>query len=272
MLDSTKYRQHKTSRGYTYNYYFSPAVAGKPYLFLSHGFPSSSQLWRKQVAFLEPLGYGLIVPDLLGYAGTDKPTDLSGYYGSGLAQDINDILDKEGIAKVIGISHDWYVVCLVLRSPLNTTYDALYRGSRVTSRLWNWHPDRLIACAFLGTGYGPPATAYADPVNMMQEIAKWIGYDVLAYMTFFIGEGTAELCKKNVRPTIQISRIPLSTTSQFDAFMSLLFPLRGKLWRHNMCVTGGAQRWMDINTVLPAPEYLTPEVRILSVVNSLRYS
>ena len=107
MVDHSKFRQHKTSRGYTYNYYFSPAASGKPYLFFSHGFPSCAYLWRKQIAFFEPLGYGLVVPDLLGYGGTDKPTELSGYYGSGLAKDIVDILDKESIAKVISISHDW---------------------------------------------------------------------------------------------------------------------------------------------------------------------
>lgn len=56
---------------------------------------------------MQPLGYGLIVPDLLGYGGTDKPTDLESYVGSGHAQDIIDILDKEGIDKVIGVGHDW---------------------------------------------------------------------------------------------------------------------------------------------------------------------
>lgn len=109
MLDTSKFKQHKTSRGYNYNYYFAPASAGKPHLLLCHGFPSCAHLWRKQIAFFEPLGYGLIVPDMLGFGETDKPTEVSAYYGSGLAQDIVDILDKEGVAKVIGVGHDWFV-------------------------------------------------------------------------------------------------------------------------------------------------------------------
>ncbi|KAJ7848668.1 hypothetical protein B0H14DRAFT_3453074, partial [Mycena olivaceomarginata] len=78
-------------------YYYSPPTAGKPVLFFSHGFPSASFLWRKQVAFFQPLGYGIIVPDHLGYRGTDKPTDPKLYVGHGLAADMADILDAEGL-------------------------------------------------------------------------------------------------------------------------------------------------------------------------------
>ncbi|KAJ7761395.1 hypothetical protein B0H16DRAFT_1256307, partial [Mycena metata] len=78
-MDPRQYKQGKTQRGLTYSYYyFSPPAAGKPFLLFSHGFPSASYLWLKQVAFFHPLSYGLIVPDNLGYGGPDKPTDPSG--------------------------------------------------------------------------------------------------------------------------------------------------------------------------------------------------
>jgi pimeloyl-ACP methyl ester carboxylesterase len=60
------------------------------------------------VPFFEQLGYGLVVPELLGYGGTDKPTDPKFYIGSGHAQDIVDIFDAEGVNQVIAIGHDWY--------------------------------------------------------------------------------------------------------------------------------------------------------------------
>ncbi len=105
-MNPEHFKHVKTQRGFTYRYCFSAPAEGKP-LFFSHGFPSGSYLWLKQVAYFEPLGYGLVVPDLLAYGGTDKPTDPKFYVGSGLAQDIVDILDAEKVYKVIAIGHDW---------------------------------------------------------------------------------------------------------------------------------------------------------------------
>ncbi|KAJ7910298.1 Alpha/Beta hydrolase protein, partial [Mycena leptocephala] len=89
-----------------YSYYFSAPVEGKPTLLFSHGFPTPAYLWAKQMAFLDPMGYGIVAPDLLGYGGTDKPTDPKFYVGSGLAQDAIDILDHENIDKTIAVGHD----------------------------------------------------------------------------------------------------------------------------------------------------------------------
>jgi pimeloyl-ACP methyl ester carboxylesterase len=106
-MDQNHYKQTNTQRGLTYSYYFSSPAPGKPVLFFSHGFPSDSFLWRKQVAFFQPKGYGILVPDHLGYGKTDKPTDPKLYIGSGIAQDLSDILDAEKIAQVITVGHDW---------------------------------------------------------------------------------------------------------------------------------------------------------------------
>jgi soluble epoxide hydrolase/lipid-phosphate phosphatase len=108
-MDKSSYKQLKTQRGLTYSYYFSPPLTGKPVLFFSHGFPSNSLVWQAQVAIFSPQGYGILAPDLLGYGGTDKPTDPKLYIGSGLAQDVVDIFDAEEIERVIAIGHDWYV-------------------------------------------------------------------------------------------------------------------------------------------------------------------
>ena len=110
-MDPALYKTFTTSRSITYNYYFSPPSpsesSAKPYLLFLHGFPSSSNDWRRQISFFKSRGYGLIVPDMLGYGGTSIPSDPMEYRGSLMAKDMIELLDKEGVQKVVSIGHDW---------------------------------------------------------------------------------------------------------------------------------------------------------------------
>ncbi|KAJ7087043.1 alpha/beta-hydrolase [Mycena crocata] len=222
-MDQSLYKQAKTQRGLTYSYYFSPAAAGKTVLFFAHGFPSSSYLWRKQVAFLRPMGYGLLVPDQLGYAGTDKPTDPKLYIGSGLAQDMVDLLDAEGIQQVIAVGHDW--------------------GSRVVSRMLDYHPHRISACAFLAVGYMPPQPQEgANLVSRSHALKERVGYDVLAYQRFFIQPDAAAIIENHL-----------------DSFLSLAYPEKPEVWKEYMCVDGGARNWIESNKTGALPAYMTQE-------------
>ena len=108
-MDPTKFKDVQVKRGYTYHYYNSPAAPGKPTLFFVHGFPSTSADWARQVAHLQPLGYGIVVPDCLGYGGSSKPADYKEYRHKLLSQDFVEILDAEGIQSAIAIGHDWCV-------------------------------------------------------------------------------------------------------------------------------------------------------------------
>ena len=107
MLSADSYKNTTTTRGYKYHYYFASAKESKPTLLFCHGFPSTSQDWRLIVPFFEKQGYGIIAPDMLGYGGTDKPTDPAVYKGTLMTKAMVDILDAEKIAKVIVIGHDW---------------------------------------------------------------------------------------------------------------------------------------------------------------------
>jgi soluble epoxide hydrolase / lipid-phosphate phosphatase len=108
-MDPALYKTFTTSRSITYNYYFSPPPQSstKPYLLFLHGFPSTSNDWRRQIPFFKSLGYGLIAPDMLGYGGTSIPTDPMEYRGSLMAKDLIELLDKEGVEKAVSIGHDW---------------------------------------------------------------------------------------------------------------------------------------------------------------------
>jgi pimeloyl-ACP methyl ester carboxylesterase len=103
----SSFKQFKVTRGFNYHYYFSPATSGKPTLLLIHGFPSLAIDWHNQITFFKAKGYGLVVPDMLGYGGTDKPEEYTEYLHTLLAQDLVDILDHEEVTDAIAVGHDW---------------------------------------------------------------------------------------------------------------------------------------------------------------------
>jgi len=100
-----------TQDGTKYAYIHIPprSSSSEPTLLLLHGFPSSSYDWRFQINFLSERGYGVIAPDLLGYGDTDKPSEPEQYKFKKMAGHLVEILGKEGVEKVVGVGHDWYV-------------------------------------------------------------------------------------------------------------------------------------------------------------------
>ena len=96
------------SRGFTYTYYTSPAKDKKPTLLLIHGFPDAPDTFEEAIRdYILPNGYGVIAVDCLGYNGTSKPTDKESYSFQGMSKDLEEIVDKEGLDKVIPVGHDW---------------------------------------------------------------------------------------------------------------------------------------------------------------------
>lgn len=99
-----------TSDGTTYAYIRIPAATPtNPTFLLLHGFPSSSFEWRHMVPRLKGKGYGIVAPDLLGYDDTDKPVEVEAYSHKRMADQIIEILEVEGLKRVIGVGHDWLV-------------------------------------------------------------------------------------------------------------------------------------------------------------------
>ena len=108
-MDASQYKDVITPRGLKYHYYYSPAQDGKRTLLFCHGFPSSGRDWYKVATHFKERGYGIIIPDMLGYGGTDKPSDPSLYAHSAMSQDLVSIFDAENVEKVVAIGHDWCV-------------------------------------------------------------------------------------------------------------------------------------------------------------------
>jgi soluble epoxide hydrolase / lipid-phosphate phosphatase len=156
----------KVSRGYIYNYYAHGAAPSKPTLLFFHGFPDHAEVWFGLATnYLIPSGYGVVIPDLLGYGGTSKPTDPAEYVLSGTAQDVADILDAEDVAHVISVGHDW--------------------GSSAAQRFYVFQPERCIGLITLNIAWNgkPQGPMHLDTIRPLFE--KRLGYFVFWYWYLF---------------------------------------------------------------------------------------
>lgn len=82
------------------------AGAGPPVLLL-HGFPESHLTWRKQVRPLVEAGFKVVVPDLRGYGGSDKPRGLDAYRLRPLVDDVAALVRATGAGRAHVVGHDW---------------------------------------------------------------------------------------------------------------------------------------------------------------------
>ena len=81
----------------------------KPTILFLHGFPSSSFDWRMQFDYFSSKGYGILAPDLLGYGGTDKPSDAGAYTLKKQADEVVALLEcVTGGGKAVVVGHDLY--------------------------------------------------------------------------------------------------------------------------------------------------------------------
>ena len=107
-LETLTQKSHTVSRGFTYNYYTHNARAGKPTVLLIHGWPDTAEVWAELIVnHLIPAGNGILAIDDLGSGGSSKPSQLEDYDFEKQADDIKEILDQQGLDKVVVLGHDW---------------------------------------------------------------------------------------------------------------------------------------------------------------------
>lgn len=165
-MDFLNKRTITTSRGFTYTYYTQPAKSGKPTILMLHGWPDHAELWEGLIHdFLQPAGYGVVAPDCLGYDGTDKPIDPEAYNWNGLTGDICEILDKEGVDKVVSMGHDW--------------------GSEFSQRFYLFRPERCAGLVNLNVAYHPPSSGPMDLGAAIRPMEERIGYFPFWYWFLF---------------------------------------------------------------------------------------
>ncbi|KAK8024884.1 epoxide hydrolase [Apiospora arundinis] len=194
-MDFNLPRQEFTvSRGYKYSYVHiaaASAAAGdgnnnKPTLLLLHGWPSHIDDWIYQIRHFQAQGYGLVVPDMLGYGGSSCPAEAGEYRLKPLSQDLAELLDHAlGTGKqVVGVGHDW--------------------GANVLSRFALYYPDRLQGAAFLGIGPAGPRTPFdLDAINEMTR--KATGTEMLGYISYIARDaGSQEMMERHAESVMDI--------------------------------------------------------------------
>lgn len=106
-MDGALFKDFKTSRGFNYRYFYSPAQESKSTLYFIHGYPCLATVWCRMVPYFQSRGYGFLAPDMLGYGDTDKPTDPAVYVTGGICKDLAELLDHDRLERVIAVGHDW---------------------------------------------------------------------------------------------------------------------------------------------------------------------
>jgi soluble epoxide hydrolase/lipid-phosphate phosphatase len=221
MVSNLQTKTLVTADGRKYTYDTVPAQNNRATVLLIHGYPATRHDWKYQVQDLSAAGYGVIAPDCLGYGDTDKPLEVEAYKLKKISKHITEILDKEGLDKVIGVGHDW--------------------GAGVLSRVAVWHPERLEKIVFLSTGYNQPGR-FMDVDAINANGLKKSGKMPFGYWYFFNSHDAPSLA-----------------ASHLESFFHLVFPTENLKWIDNLGALGSARTWLNNNTTTPLPKYMTEE-------------
>ncbi|CAF9934994.1 MAG: hypothetical protein HETSPECPRED_009423 [Heterodermia speciosa] len=169
-------RAARLASGNTYRYvHHRGHDLQKPTVLFLHGFPSSSYDWRHQFRHFSERGYGVLAPDLLGYGGTDKPTDVRAYTLKNQADQVNELLDCAGVGELVSVGHDL--------------------GSPLLSRFATYYPNRSLKYAFLDIGYSaPPLGLTAAGIAALNNYTLATGgYEPSGYWSFFNRTGAGKI-------------------------------------------------------------------------------
>ncbi|MFT4049287.1 MAG: haloalkane dehalogenase [Solirubrobacterales bacterium] len=104
-----------------------------PVVFLLHGMPSWSFLWRKSIPPLLEAGFRVVAPDLIGFGRSDKPTDPAEYSYPRHIAAVETVLGAVGAEKVHFVLHDW--------------------GGPIGTRVAANNPARIASATLMDTGF-----------------------------------------------------------------------------------------------------------------------
>lgn len=206
-MDTLQKKTLKTTRGFTYTYNVAPASSDKPTLLILHGCPDSAATYTDFAAqHLVPAGYGVIIPDCLGYGETSKPTDPKEYAFTTMTQDMVEILDAESISKAIPTGHDW--------------------GAPFAQRVWIHHPSRCAGLIQLNTAYTEPFAAPFDLQGLKQAMTAAMGFFPMWYWELFTSPSGPKLIGDHL-----------------ESFFDLLHG-DPATWLDTLCAEGGLEAWL----------------------------
>jgi pimeloyl-ACP methyl ester carboxylesterase len=106
-----------------------------PLVLMIHGWPESWYSWRHQIGPIRDAGYRVVIPDVRGYGGSDKPQPVEAYDMQSMIGDVLGLIDHFGQARAMLFGHDW--------------------GAPIVWNTTALHPDRVHAVAALSVPYSP---------------------------------------------------------------------------------------------------------------------
>lgn len=172
-MDSVEERHIDVIRGFHYRYYVtshdSTVSQSSPALLLLHGFPDDAQEWQYVLPHLLPLKLRIIIPDLLGYGGTSKPTDAKAFEIAAMCQDMVELLQQEGVSGencVLPIGHDW--------------------GAYLAQRFYMIHTSLCAGLVTMSAAIIPLATQKFDLGAMNKATEEALGMPAYAYWELLI--------------------------------------------------------------------------------------
>ncbi|KAG7418726.1 Epoxide hydrolase A [Fusarium oxysporum f. sp. raphani] len=213
-MDSFTKKIYTTSRSLSYTYYDSapgkPVAAHKPTLLFLHGFPDSAYVWKEVVYHLRTLPHRIILPDLLGFGGSSKPTDPTVFKSNAMAADLAELLVSEGVSKVIVIGHD--------------------AGSFLAQRMWLWQPQLIVGVALLNVAYMPPFTVQFDLTTANAYFEKATGLPRYAYWEFLTADDGGKVIDAHL-----------------ESFWAALHGSRQGWMRDMFCVRGAMRDFLEMD-------------------------
>jgi soluble epoxide hydrolase / lipid-phosphate phosphatase len=142
--DSRVSHHNTTLRGKTYHYMLAkPQGEYKGTILLIHGWPDLGLSWRYQVPLLAALGLQVVVPDMLGYGGTDAPDEIEPYSLKQVSSDMAELAAQVAPGEQIILGgHDW--------------------GGMLVWRMTQWFPDLIRAVFSVCTPFVPTSPVLID--------------------------------------------------------------------------------------------------------------
>jgi len=216
--------EHKTIQtsplDLTYSYYLSPNFykslnPSTPTLLFIHGFPDDAWMWAGAIQHMVNLPYPMIALDLLGFAGSSKPTEASKYNYQQQAGSIAQILDREGVPNnVIPIGHDW--------------------GSATSQRFYLYHRKRCAGLCILSLAYQVPTPEPFSLEDANKATAEQFGYPQWEYWNFFTAPDAPRILRENLHRFWEVNN-GVHPSSKPDE--------KGRdIWMREMFCTPGAMR------------------------------
>lgn len=139
----------------------APGDGARPVVLLLHGFPDSSRMWARQIAFLHAAGFRVVAPDTRGCGDSAMAPRARDYAARTITGDLEALLDHIDAASADVVGHDW--------------------GAILAWLLAGHCPERVRRLVALSVGH---PNAYAAG-GWAQKRASW-------YMGIFVLGGIAE--------------------------------------------------------------------------------